>query len=230
MKRVFVLGSAVAVLAAMLCCGTALAQDEEYALKDYMPQTVGSTWTMKSTGGRGEGTVTVEVQEPQDVNGVEVPVIVTKSEDGTIRSGSLETVDDDNWTIYGSIGVRGRRGGGEAGAQPAEPTTTIYDTPIKYPGKLKVGQTAEASLNMTMGERQVEVTLKLELAAIETVTVPNGTLEGCLKLVTTRGFGERQFSETTWYAKGIGAVKTERPGRGEGAARVTELIDYELAE
>jgi len=199
MKRVFVFGSAVAVVAAMLCCGTALAQDEEYALKDYMPQTVGSTWTMKSTGGRGEGTITVEVEEPQDVNGTEVPVIATKSEDGTR---------------------------GEA----AEPTTMLYDTPIKFPGKLKVGQTAEVSFDMTMGEREVEMTLKLELAAIETVTVPNGTLEDCLKLVTTRGFGRRQFSETAWYAKGIGAVRTESPGRGEGPARVTELIDYELAE
>ena len=38
------------------------------------------------------------------------------------------------------------------------------------------------------------------------------------------------MTTTTWYAKGVGQVKTERPGRGERPGTVTELVDYKLAE
>ena len=44
-------------MAAMPVCAVA----QEYALQDYMPQKVGSTWTMKSSGGQGDETLTVEV-------------------------------------------------------------------------------------------------------------------------------------------------------------------------
>jgi hypothetical protein len=101
----------------------------------------------------------------------------------------------------------------------------LYTPPLEYPGKMTVGQSAEATLKMRRGDQEFESTTKLELTAVEDVTVPKGTFEGCLKLVTTRSFGRGEMTSTAWYAKGVGQVKTERPGRGDRPGTVTELAE-----
>jgi len=222
MNRMMVRTAGLAVAVAVLFVCTAVAQ--EYALQDYMPQTVGSTWTMKTAGGRGEGTSTVEVAKLMEVGDQQVPLTLTKSEDGTPTRGALELVTADKYTIFGGMfGQRGGQGGGEL-------TTRMYDPPSEYPGKWTVGQSAEATQKMTRGDQEFEITTKIELAGLEDVTVPKGTFTDCLKLVYTRDFGRGQMTSTTWLAKGIGIVKTERPGRNGGPASTTELVDYEIAE
>jgi len=214
-RWVLLLGVAVGVLAT--CAATA----QEYALQGYMPQTVGSQWTMKSTGPRGEETLQVVVTQLVDMQGQKVPEMVTKAADGTPRRGSLELVTADSLTIYGML--FGGRGGGAL-------TTVAYDPPAVFPGTMKVLDTAEATYKTTMRNGQVEVTMKLELAAVEDVTVPKGTFTGCLKLVYTTSFaGGPEMKRTVWYAPGVGAVKTEQAPSGNRPGSTTELVDYKLA-
>ena len=197
--------------------GAAIAADDEYTLKDYMPRTVGSTWTMQTAGGGQQSTM--EVLKPEDIGGQQVSALVTKTADGAVRSGSYETVDADNLIVYGSL-FGARQGGGE-------PRKSLYDPPAKLNGKMKAGEVQEATYKTTMGNQTQQVTMKLTLEAVESVTVPKGTFEGCLKLVTTTQFGDREMKRTTWYARGVGTVKTERQGRN-GETVVTELVDYKL--
>ena len=221
MKRSFAMSLCIAFAVGVLWAGAASAQ--EYLLKDYMPQTVGSTWTMESTRGEETSTITLEITETKDVEGQQVPLTLTKNAEGVATRGSLDLVTEDKLTMFGGMFRRGRD-------QQAELTPRLYTPPLEFPGKMTVGQSAEATLKMTRGDQEFESTTKLELAAVEAITVPKGTFEGCLKLVTTRSFGQGEMKTTTWYAKGVGQVKTERPGRGERPGTVTELVDYKLAE
>ena len=213
---------AVGILVLFAC----VAVGQEYALQDYMPQKIGSKWTVKQTGGRGEETLTIGIASTMDMGGTPVPLALTQAADGTPRSGALELVSADAYTLYGVM-FGGRRGDGGGDGQL---TTIPYDPPAAFPGKLTVGQSVEKAAKVGSGDQQRDVTIKLELAAVEDVTVPKGTFEDCLKLVYSTQFGDRSMTRTIWYAKGVGAVKTERPGFGDRPSTVTELVDYELPE
>ncbi|MFQ6132953.1 MAG: hypothetical protein ACE5R4_13010 [Armatimonadota bacterium] len=223
MKRAMVLSLSFMLVAATLCSVPALAQEPEYTLKDYMPYTVGSKWMMKSVGGDGDQTSTYEVLEARNVGGQQALPIVMKTAEGQIRFGTLELVTADKLTIFGSLF---RRGGDQGG----QTTTVRYEPAASFPGKMRAGQSEEAALKVNIGQRQMDVTIKLELAAVEAVTVPKGTFEDCLKLVYTTSFGRGEMKRTVWYAKGVGMVKTERTGRGGQGTRVAELTDYSLVK
>jgi len=213
---------AVGILVLFACVAVA----QEYSLQEYMPQKIGSKWTVKSTGGRGENTLTISIDKTVDMGGTQVPLALTKSEDGTPRSGTLELVSADKYAIYGTM-FGGRRGGGGGG----ELMTIPYNPTVEFPGALTIGQTVEKTTTMGSGDRQGTVPIKLQLAALEAVTVPKGTFEECLKVLYSTQFGERSMTRTIWYAKGVGAVKTERPAFREGdTPTVTELVDYTLPE
>lgn len=216
--------SAIAVAALIALAVGAVAQDQEYLLKDYMPQTVGTKWVMKTTNQQGETTNILEIGEPKEIAGQKVTQILTKDAESNLMRGSLEMATDNAYSIFGTIRTpRGQQGG--------EPTTTLYDPMVVFPSKLKVGQHAEATTKMGMRGQVAEVTMKLDLPAVENVTVPKGTFENCLKLVFTTSFGQREMKRTVWYAKGIGIIKTEQPGFGQNQApRVAELLDYQLVQ
>lgn len=224
MKRALVVSMSILLVGALLCSVSCVAQDPEYSLKDYMPQTVGSKWTMKSADAEGDRTVTYEVLEARDLDGQEAMPIVARTPEGTVSSGTMESVTAERLTIFGAMFARrGAEGGGR-------PVTVRYQPPASFPGKMRVGQSEEISLKAKMGERQFDITMKLQLAAVETVTVPKGTFEDCLKLVYTTSYGRGEMTRTIWYAKGVGMVKRERSGRRGAAARVSELTDYALAK
>jgi hypothetical protein len=225
MKRALVVPVVVAMLAAVVWSGSVVAQDAEYLLKDYMPQTVGSKWVMKTTGPRGEATVTYEVLAARDINGQSVTPIVEKNAEGQLRRGSLESVTDENLTLFGSIFAPR---GDQAGTQPVP---MLYQPAAVFPGTLKVGQTEEAPVKVKMGEREFDVTIKLTLEAVETVNVPKGTFGDCLKLVYTTAFGQGEMKRTVWYANGVGMVKSEQTGRrADQGPTIGELTDYQLAQ
>ena len=211
------------VIAAVLLCGlvtVALAQDQEYALKDYMPYTIGSKWTMSTTNRQGATTITLEIEKPKEGQpGVQIS---TKAADGTLQRGSLESITDDSYTIYGTVRVP--RGGGD-------PTVTLYNPAAVFPGKMKAGGHAEAATKVSMQGQDVDVTMKIDLVAVESVKVPKGTFDNCLKLVFTSTTPRGDMKRTAWYAKGIGVVKTEQTGMGQNATpRTAELVDYTLAQ
>jgi hypothetical protein len=230
MKRVLIALAALP-LVALLTHGVALGQDAEYALKGYMPETTGSKWVMKTTGRQGAATtVTYEVAEAREIEGKRAMPILNTDADGNLLRGSLEAVDDETLTLFGSIMVP--RGPNNNNAEPIE---TLYKPAATFPATMKVGDRNEATAKVTRQGQETEIKLSVELAAVETVTVPKGTFEGCLKLVYTTTFGEREMKRTVWYAEGVGMVKTESGGGGgrdgqQRPPRVAELTDYSLAE
>jgi hypothetical protein len=223
MNRALMGIAVVAVLVVTLGHGSALAQDQEYALKDYMPQTAGSKWIMTTAGQQGAVTVTYEVDKARDLGGQQAMPIVMKNAQGNVRRGSLESVTEANLTLFGAIMVpRGQEGGA--------PVEMLYTPPAVFPGKLKVGQSAQAVVKVQRGDQPVEMTLKVVLAAVESVTVPKGAFADCLRIVFSNTTPRGEMKRTIWYAKGVGMVRTENPGFGnQPTPRVGELTDYQLA-
>jgi len=200
-----------------LCFGSALAQDAEYALQDYMPGTVGATWTLQATG--GGGTLTLEVLPPRDIGGKQVSPTMATASDGGVRMGTFETVDADSYIIYGLL-IGGPQGG--------EPRAFPFDPPAKFAAKMTLGQEQEAAFKVTMGNQTMDVTMTLKLDAVETVTVPRGTFDNCLKLVNTVKFTGGELVDVAWHAKGVGPVKMDTTSPN-GQVDKRELVDYKLA-
>jgi len=224
MKRSLALSVGVLLAVAWLLSVAALAQGPEYTLKDYMPEAIGSSWTLSTTGAEGEEKVTYEVLPGREIDGQKAVAIVMKDAEGQAHSGMLQAVTPDKVTTFGSLS---RDRNAEASA---EPSVRLYKPPAIFPGKLRAGQSAEQQVKMTRRDEEVDITLKVQLAALETVTVPKGTFADCLKLVYTTSYGERTMTRTVWYAKGVGMVKTEQAGRSGRPARVAQLTDYKLAK
>ena len=94
----------------------------------------------------------------------------------------------------------------------------ISGMPMELPNNLQPGQSlkdADVTMTMDMGIMKMKATIKMtdgKCLAIEDVTVPAGTFT-CHKLtqtVTTTIMGRNSVGRTvSWYAPGIGTVKTE---------------------
>lgn len=105
------------------------------------------------------------------------------------------------------------------------PMKTQYTPPIKaFKRHLAIGESWKVSskLTDTFGtEATIMFTKKLE--RIESITVGIGTFHGCLKLSTT--YPDGRVSQS-WYAKGIGRVKTRQDNQSEGSWYTSELTSY----
>ncbi|HJN16471.1 MAG TPA: hypothetical protein QGH10_13290 [Armatimonadota bacterium] len=218
MRRLLIALCCVALLSSVVV----VSQAQDYSLADYMPQTTGSTWTMTTTG-ENPRTSTIEITGEMEVGELQVPMAMTKDAEGVARRGTLELVTADAYTIYGMM-FRGR-------GEDAELRTMLYNPAVEFPGTLTVGAESEATTKIKFGENEFEITQVIKIEAVEAVTVPAGTFEDCLKVVTTSKSGRGDRVTTTWYAKGVGAVQTERPSRrGEGDPTISQLTEYTIAE
>lgn len=110
----------------------------------------------------------------------------------------------------------------------------ITGTPMELPGSLKPGQTlkdADATMTIDMGIMKMETVIKLtegKCLAIEDVTVPAGTYK-CHKITqtATTTFMKKTIVTKTfsWYAPGVGTIKTETYDAKDKLMGSMELIE-----
>jgi len=111
----------------------------------------------------------------------------------------------------------------------------ISGVPMELPNNMQPGQTlkdADVTMSMDMGIMKLKTTMKMtggKCLAIENVTVSAGTFT-CPKItqtVSTAVMGKNSTSQTvSWYAPGIGAVKTETyddKGQLKGSTELVEM-------
>jgi hypothetical protein len=95
---------------------------------------------------------------------------------------------------------------------------------LQIPNSLEPGQTLPDGTMMTM---TLSVTNR-QVGDAETVTTPAGTFD-CIKIsqeTELKSIVRKKFNSTTWYAKGIGMVKTENydsKGNVESSTVLTKL-------
>jgi hypothetical protein len=105
---------------------------------------------------------------------------------------------------------------------------------MELPGNLQAGQKIKDSnvtMKIDMGIMKVDTVVKLtggQCLAIENVTVPAGTFK-CHKItqtVTTTVMGVNTVTRTvSWYAPGIGTVKTEEYDKADKLSSSTVLFE-----
>lgn len=107
----------------------------------------------------------------------------------------------------------------------------ISSVAVKMPTEMAVGQTLEdASMRMKMGfvGMSVEMT-DGQVLARETVTTPAGTFD-CFKVsqnVTSSAMGfKERATEISWYARGVGAVKSQTLDKNGKVTATEELTEY----
>jgi len=105
-----------------------------------------------------------------------------------------------------------------AGMQKSGVKAEISGVPMELPNNLQPGQAlkdADVTMSLDMGIMKMKTTMKMtdgKCLAIEDVTVPAGTFK-CHKItqtVTTTVLGKTSAGRSvSWYAPGVGTVKTE---------------------
>jgi len=110
----------------------------------------------------------------------------------------------------------------------------ITGAPMELPVNMQPGQPlkdADVTMSMDMGIMKLKTTMKMtdgKCLAIEDVTTPAGTFT-CHKIsqtVSTSVMGKTVTSRTvSWYAPGIGAVKTETYNDKDKLQGSTELVE-----
>lgn len=96
------------------------------------------------------------------------------------------------------------------------------------PGQLGLGSDLSVGASWEWKAKDSKMWLKARVVKAEKVTVMAGTFDTIL--VRTEGLGEdgKLYTDDTWYAKGVGYVKSVRTS--EGKTQTEELTVYKLAE
>ena len=121
-----------------------------------------------------------------------------------------------------------------AGQQNSQMKVEITGVPMELPANMQPGQAlkdANMTMSIDMGIMKMKTTMTMtngKCLAIEDVTVPAGTFK-CHKItqtVTTTIMGKTGTSRTvSWYAAGIGTIKTESYNDKEQLQTGQELIE-----
>jgi len=186
----------------------------------YFPLPVGATWVYQATTDKGLERTSIEVlAETRDIRGVGATVV----RDTVTLDG--ETIEDTwDWyaqDTYGNVWYLGedtceyengkcgsKQGAWEWGVNGALPGIVMPAEPAvdrqPYYQEYHVGEAEDAGEVVGLGE---------------TVTVPAGVFDGCLKTHETSTL-DRQLSEHKFYCRGVGLARVEQPDTSE------ELIKF----
>ena len=171
---------------------------------DYFPLRVGDSWTYRNTEAGG---YTWKVLNEEQHEGEAVRYIVEVLSGAKILNTFSKT---DGWVLFHQESYPEHEG-----------LQATYDPPKQYlPNPLVVGQKWESS---GKDPTQMEHRESSRVVGVETVTVPAGKFRA-MKVVSEIANGGALMTKTSWYADGVGLIKTETVG---GQLKYgSELTDY----
>ena len=198
-------GTAALVTAAFLLVQGALAEKpKSKPSADYFPLRVGDSWTYRNTE---EGGYTLKVLSEEPHEGGAVRFVVELLSGVKVNNTYSKA---NGWVLF------------HAETYPEhEGLQATYDPPKQLlPNPLVVGQKWEWS---GKDPTQVEHHESNRVVGVETVTVPAGKFRA-MKVVSEITGASMPLVRTSWYAEGVGLVKTMNVG---GQIKDgTELTDY----
>ena len=117
----------------------------------------------------------------------------------------------------------------------ADAKAEITGDPIELPNNLSAGQTLkDAKITMTTRVALVKMTTEMAITdykclAVETVTVPAGSYKAYKVTQTVSTTAMKQTTKATtitWYAEGVGSVKTESYDGSGNLLSTSELVEF----
>jgi hypothetical protein len=199
----FVAGTAVLLFLQGASAAKPKGDSKSHAAADYFPLRVGDTWTYRNTS---EGGYTWKVLSEEPHEGGPTRYVVEFSSGVKINNVFSKA---NGWVLFHSETYPEHEG-----------LQSTYDPPKQYlPNPLVVGQKWEWS---GKDPTQVEHQEKNRVVGVENVTVPAGKFRA-MKVVSEISGASVPMIRTSWYADGVGLVKTTTEG---GAIKYgSELTD-----
>jgi hypothetical protein len=199
-------------LALTVCAATLAACEKTPVDNPYLPLHKGRTWTYSlTTPGPGRQSTSGTMQ---------VTSLGTVELAGKRATMERIQVGNDTRMVYVAVDDRGVYRHAAKSAEQAEPIVEAAPAYVlDYP--LKMGKTWKGRTHPTLLELDVSIPFESTVESTDaSVSVPAGDFTDCVKIKTigsrelppaTNGgpVGALLFTETTWYAKNVGLVKSE---------------------
>jgi len=204
MRIAFAFGVALLLLGQSAFAAKPKPKPKPQATADYFPLRVGDTWTYRNSEAGGY-TWKVLSEEPHEGGTIRYIVEFLSA----VKINNVFSKEN-GWVLF------------HAESYPEhEGLQATYDPPRQYlPNPLTVGQKWEWS---GKDPTQVERHETSRVVGVETVTVPAGKFRA-MKVVTETRNGSALMTRTSWYADGVGLVKTTTVG---GPIKYgSDLTDY----
>jgi len=192
MRIAFAFGVALLLLGQSAFAAKPKPKPKPQATADYFPLRVGDTWTYRNSEAGGY-TWKVLSEEPHEGGTIRYIVEFLSA----VKINNVFSKEN-GWVLF------------HAESYPEhEGLQATYDPPRQYlPNPLTVGQKWEWS---GKDPTQVERHETSRVVGVETVTVPAGKFRA-MKVVTEIANGKALMTRTSWYADGVGLVKTTTVG------------------
>jgi hypothetical protein len=204
MRTAFAFGVAVLLFGQPAFAAKPKSKAQTQSAADYFPLRVGDTWTYRNSEAGGY-TWKVLSEEPHEGGTVRYVVEFLSG----VRINNIFSKEN-GWVLF------------HAESYPEhEGLQATYDPPKQYlPNPLVVGQKWEWR---GKDPTQVEHHESSQVVGVETVTVPAGKFRA-MKVMTGISSAGAPMTRTSWYADGVGLVKTTTVG---GQIKYgSELTDY----
>ena len=196
------------------CSGSGSSSAGGGAAAKYMPHTTGSTWNYSSVSSYATYTFTVSITSSSDTAYTQKYTSSLDSE----YSISNYVFSNNVWgqseaTDYASDGVL------------ISSTTWTPPCPLSFPSKIDAGTNEHYLLTVDSGTAK-SATMDITVIGYENVTVPAGTFNNAVKISYTYVLTGSVFAPvatwTSWFAEGVGLIKTVYDGETE------ELTSYSI--
>jgi hypothetical protein len=204
MRTAFVFGVAALLFAQHAFAAKPKSKAQTQSAADYFPLRVGDMWTYRNSEAGGY-TWKVLSEEPHEGGTVRYLVEFLSS----VKINNVFSKEN-GWVLFHAESYTEHEG-----------LQATYDPPKQYlPNPLVVGRKWEWT---GKDPTQVEHHESSQVVGVETVTVPAGKFRA-MKVVTSISSGGTPMTRTSWYADGVGLVKTTTEG---GQIKYgSELTDY----
>jgi hypothetical protein len=196
-------------------CNSAEGEPESH---DYIPLSIGASWTYRVVDASGEGSKTQTVQSTAMLDGIgEVFVLETTKPDGDRTVSYQQVVGTDILRYREEV----YRGSVYDGREVYSPSKLRLSNAFSLPGEVRTEMYDEKTYDAN--DQLMQDLVKTEewrVEAVETLTVPAGTFEGVLRVRRTSR--TTASDKTYWYLDGVGKLKES------GAGQTEELVSHQV--
>lgn len=195
-----------------------VSEGKEFSVADYIPVDIGDEWLNERVRNGYDRIYSLEkVSGSETVNGETVLKILFN---GDANQYTLARSGSDGYYVFGLHD---------------DPGLTLYSPPFHVPATVRQGDQIPSDFTQIFeGSPYLIEKHQISVRAAEDVGVAAGYFSGCLKLtdkstLSLNGVEYCSQEQTTWYAKGVGKVKSSAKGKCTGGTLTTEVTELKGA-
>lgn len=185
---------------------------------NYYPIATGNTWTYNNTSDGINGTYTSMSEIIQSSNSSYSIKFTTSQNDFYNMMNATLFSNGWGWTAAFTFDA----------SDSLLHTSTYSPSELVFPSNTSVGtHVSQTDIHSTPNGSELH-TVDITVDGVESVTVPAGTFSNALKLMYIHTLSGATFTETQWYADGVGLIKVTITSSATSSAFNQELVSYTI--